>query len=1091
MFKELNHKLLTPDEPSYKTVEELNEVLEEALNKGKIRNVALTGPFGSGKSSILYTLRENYKQFEYLPISLATLKADEEFKQENNKQYTSAKQIKPIEEEGDGKKEEEIKPKYDDVEKLNRRIEYSILQQIIYKETISTLPNSRFKKIVHIEEDKLSTYAWFTIGTILAIIILFFPNLANIQTLLVSIGAGKFIPFLKLCSLAFILHVIHLGVKSFVKSYCNSKLNKLNLKDMHIEVEKENSIFNKYLDEIIYFFQVTKYNVVIIEDLDRFGTPNIFLKLRELNQLINESKAIGRNVVFVYAVKDDLFIDEDRTKFFDYITTVIPVINSSNSKDKLLKELQDRGLKENAISIRDLKEMALYIQDMRILTNIANEFQQYKEKLCSANNQHLSLTKLLAMIVYKNYYPKDFAMLHKREGKVYSCISAKPEFLQYALQEIKTKEKALDEKYLKYLDTRHLNESDLRFMFLSKLKDNIPYKIIFFVIEDRTYTTEDISNNAELFDNLTSRKEVSFYYSRINNTNAHGSSPIHYDKIDQSINFTRKMEALQSSEKEFERKRIQLQKEKLTIYKQKLNTLITNYKLGESKLYKDLGLPEMIDVFIRRGFIDEEYYDYISFFYEGMISCSDRELIQSIKQQIPMGYSYHIDKVENFVEELFPFMFETKVILNNDLMDYVALKHTDYFNLMMYILETDNAPLDFLAQYYQYGKAKKQVFEHFIEWNKLQSWKNIDTWKNESEKELLKAGWIQYCGQLLDETKLWLNNQYSFITSQCTNIGIKRCTYLITQCKFEELNKKNTELLNYVIDNNSYKINSHNLCLITNFLCKRSYITKENINLSRIRETKNKTFIKYVEDNISKAISHFSTTCKNESEDEILFILNHTEIANEIKTAYLKEQQNLLDNDEQITDDQKTLAYKLLLITPTWENVLAYFTNKNKEESVLIEYIEHFAKSLADQSVPEDNDQYKALFKYLLGSNLLDIKTYSSIISSFIYTFNGDFKLRRLDSNRLLLLLSHSMIPFSQENTNIMKKTDVYVDYLLTHHKEFFEDRAASYILNQEIADKIMESDVFTNEQKEELKKIIPNEYPDDLDILDFEDITF
>ena len=75
-------------------------------------------------------------------------------------------------------------------------------------------------------------------------------------------------------------------------------------------------IFNKYLDEIVYFFQVTKVKLVIIEDLDRFGTPNIFLKLRELNQLINESKIVGRHITFIYAVKDDIFKDEERTKFF-------------------------------------------------------------------------------------------------------------------------------------------------------------------------------------------------------------------------------------------------------------------------------------------------------------------------------------------------------------------------------------------------------------------------------------------------------------------------------------------------------------------------------------------------------------------------------------------------------------------------------------------------------------------------------------------------------------------------------------------------------------------------------------------------------
>lgn len=46
------------------------------------------------------------------------------------------------------------------------------------------------------------------------------------------------------------------------------------------------------------------------------------------------------------------------------------------------------------------------------------------------------MTKLLAMIVYKNYYPKDFAELHRRKGKVYACISQKKAFIEIATKEI-------------------------------------------------------------------------------------------------------------------------------------------------------------------------------------------------------------------------------------------------------------------------------------------------------------------------------------------------------------------------------------------------------------------------------------------------------------------------------------------------------------------------------------------------------------------------------------------------------------------------------------------------------------------------------
>lgn len=382
MLEPLLPKDLTEKDAAFKTVEELHEVIDKALDEGEIKNIALTGPFGSGKSSVLQTLRKRYKEFEYLPISLATLQANED---SDNKAGLN------IDDE--------------QIELLNRKIEYSILQQLIYREKASTVPNSRFRRIIHIDDKRLKVLSFHGVLFFVAILIAFEPSWFIVSSIyqLLDFGIWNIVP--DILAVGYMLYFLFIVLGYVIKSYSNSKLNKLNLKDGEIELKEENSIFNKHLDEILYFFQVTKYNVVIIEDLDRFGTSKIFLKLRELNQLINESKIVGRNLVFLYAVKDDIFINEERTKFFDYITTVIPVINPSNSKDKLKVALKERGLDENEIMDGDLADMAFFIQDMRILTNIANEFQQYREKLCTGNNQKLNLTKLLAMIVYKNYYP--------------------------------------------------------------------------------------------------------------------------------------------------------------------------------------------------------------------------------------------------------------------------------------------------------------------------------------------------------------------------------------------------------------------------------------------------------------------------------------------------------------------------------------------------------------------------------------------------------------------------------------------------------------------------------------------------------------
>ena len=121
---------LNKDDASYQTVKELAEVLRHAIDKGDIKNVALTGPYGSGKSSIIQTLMDVFGESErvhYLPISLATLQADKEDGCRDN----------------DGKDDKQDE-KW--TETLNKKIEYSILQQLIYREKAKTVPNSRFRR---------------------------------------------------------------------------------------------------------------------------------------------------------------------------------------------------------------------------------------------------------------------------------------------------------------------------------------------------------------------------------------------------------------------------------------------------------------------------------------------------------------------------------------------------------------------------------------------------------------------------------------------------------------------------------------------------------------------------------------------------------------------------------------------------------------------------------------------------------------------------------------------------------------------------------------------------------------------------------
>jgi hypothetical protein len=203
------------------------------------------------------------------------------------------------------------------------------------------------------------------------------------------------------------------------------------------------SYFDQYLDEIVYFFERTKYDVVIIEDVDRFNDPYIFETLRELNILLNTSKQITpRTITFLYAVKDSIFeqlgrisvgtevltIEEirelavtNRTKFFDFVLPVVPFISRHNSRDLLKKQLDASGFE---ISANLVKIVSKYLVDMRLIKNVINEFAIFRKKILGPNHiPELAADQLFAMVVYKNLNLADFEKIKQGESQLDSVFA--------------------------------------------------------------------------------------------------------------------------------------------------------------------------------------------------------------------------------------------------------------------------------------------------------------------------------------------------------------------------------------------------------------------------------------------------------------------------------------------------------------------------------------------------------------------------------------------------------------------------------------------------------------------------------------------
>ncbi|MDD1952002.1 hypothetical protein M1Q09_20335 [Klebsiella variicola] len=413
----ISYDPLTPSVIEDEKAQSYIEALNFACSRPEIRNIAVTGPYGAGKSSVLLTWEKaENNDFRVMTVSLADFEMQRASTGENGT--------------GDDKFDSDNTDKKA-AKAEEKTIEYSILQQLLYKEKKSALPYSRLERISDVSARQVAMMA----ASVLLIIafaatglLFLFPDYIRIKLSLPP-ELSKF-----LLALPLIARFGGAGVSLFFALFLTlKKLHRTGIFDRRVSIDKIDllkgaistrpaapSLLNVYIDEIVYFFEQTQYNVVIFEDLDRHDDGAIFIKLREINQLINNCLPADNPVRFIYAVRDNLFsTPESRTKFFDFVMPVIPVMDSENASEHFLGKFTSDELKQEGFS-ECLARLALFIPDMRVMHNIANEFRLYRNIV----NNGEDLKRLVSLIAYKNLFSEDYHQIDQRNGLLYSIVTA-------------------------------------------------------------------------------------------------------------------------------------------------------------------------------------------------------------------------------------------------------------------------------------------------------------------------------------------------------------------------------------------------------------------------------------------------------------------------------------------------------------------------------------------------------------------------------------------------------------------------------------------------------------------------------------------
>ena len=1034
-------KLEKGKDASYKAVERLRENLD---TEG-VHNIGITGPYGSGKSSVVKTLiKEDENKHHFLELSLATLDDKE-------------------------------------AEKDEKKIESNLLKQMIYREKQETLPNSRFRRVQFLSTPSLWWKATWVIACVIAFAIAFEPTFLIIDTLYDFFNLGDLNIWFDALSVLFLLGTLLCVAAYIVRTYGRSKLSKLNISDGEIELKDEGSVLSEHLAEILYFFQETDYDVVVFEDLDRFENKKIFLKLRELNYILNKSKELnGRNIRFIYAVKDDMFKDSSRTKFFDYIVTVIPVMNMSNARSLLKTELVKRGLKEDEICDDDLRVIALFIDDMRMLINIVNEYEQYHERLVT-EQQKLEARKLLAAVVYKNYNPKDFSDLHNQRGKVYRCIKEKNRFAKYAIEKVLGQR----EKDIKVMEQNmHLSLKELRQIYVQAIIQNVNslngVKTI--SIGNKNLQPKDIWEKEEYYNQLIAKGELAY------TTYGYGNTPTHrfdFKEIEKSVSevpYAERVKAVRDRYSDIDRKKDELEKEKGRIRNYFLSELIIKFNLGDEEIYKKIGLSPMADLFLSRGLIAEDYYDYISYFYAGMITQSDRELLLDMNRNVKSDFDRHIDKVENFFRELPSFVFNTDAVLNTCLVDYVAKEFIwlkNEFNLIIDRMKRHEGRLDFLVHYYEHGQYVERVCKAYMNGYAKDAWQDMIATmlvSDERREELLEV-WFRYCvaSDITQVQVNWLNEHYSFLSAREDRIA--NLEIIFGECEFETLDDKSEKLLLMAIDNDAYMITAENLCVIYRQLSGIMGIQPTEITYGKLIGLQNDGLTKYLKQNINDVLTECTNPMKDESEETIIELLNNEEIEDEILEAYLKGQMNFVSDLSEVGDARIGLAIDCDVVKMIWPNVLHYY-NINKLNDRLTKFIVRYAKGLSENRC--EGDGTLNLYSAIVAKKEIPLAEFKLLIGSFNYYVGLDDSVdwENYDREKLIALIDEGAIEYDAEEKKILGGTSAFA-YYLTHYKADFMAELDKVALGTSDVKELFAGKDFTLDEKLKIVDAIDEEIID------------
>ena len=1060
-FNALTPEVLTENKQIY------TEALDYAFSNSDIKNIAITGIYGAGKSTVWNTYVRQKGLNNVITVSLGKYKNN--ISDDDSLKEVSMTKLATSETDGAKDKlrnENQRTVNIDDDNRVERQLINQILSQIESKK----IPISKYgfksnKSILNICLQSLafisiicSILLWITRDTFLPFVNKLHENFDGISLILLC-SLLLFVP------LFYYLYIFYRGNK-FRISKITFKGAEANINDD----KNDESVLDRDIKELVYLLRSSGTKVVVFEDLDRYNNTSIYTKLRELNFLLNHYVKISgdkKPVRFIYMLKDSLFFSKNRTKFFDFILPIVPIVDSKTSENELIELFK---AVENAPDRSVLADISLYVDDMRLLKNIVNEYIVYS-KIIPLGQIDLESNKLFALITLKNIFPNEFDLLQEDKG-----------FIRTVFDKLEANKK----KVVNNLNQKLIKIDD-NLTFIRDKVENDKFKAMALMIQsDVGHYYQETRTWAEYLKEWSKKPDEQAY---INYSG--GNSYFSYNEFinrfilntDEKKVLVEKLPenfSLEVNKLNSDREKIKKQIRDIEIYSYKeLISIMSTEQKDELFSIDGFDIVEshyfpLIRVLILDGLLDETYWYYKGNFNvdrSNTLKRNDTIYVKGLKEGKELDIFLDVETPEQIINRLKLTDFSRDNILNkkvlktciekNNIKCVIAIADSvdvnDKYEDLVKIL--DEFDLELVRTYSNIlinDKSDRLVSTlEYCEGESVETFKNILisvlTNKTIDLANLIK--FKEYIEQNENIISLIPDEEYDVFIDNIRSAGIK----------FEDVSEANCDKTRLVAVEQiqAYRLNVRNLIFISEAILEKTinYGSLLNEIFKSLQLSSSK---EYIEDNFSSIVSNYIDENKSEknytNNEEILFKILNSDISDEHKFKYVEKNETVISKLADLQNSSVTTKILDCLLRKNKikfcsDNIAAYWNMVEEYSDDFIEYL--------NNNLDEDNNED------ILKNNISVCNTFinSPFVSDKIFAFvikYADEPIsnvnHELTQNRVNSLVHQRLIEVTEKNIEVLRNNSYYAELILlaNYDDDEVEEIVINTLLKYELSDELI-----------------------------------